>query len=268
MNVTARRRGILNSGQGFWSPEDLGEQLLLWLDADAGSNFFQTSNDRVVTWFDRSGNNFNVTQSQPNQRPELIPEFLNNRSAVKFNSNNQQWLTSLVDFPLSGDPNFSVFVVYQKEVQTQGTLYGWGTASFPGAGFGLFDNNQSVIGYLYVGENTVRIQPIETQQPLIQGYSKTPGIVAETSLARRDGQNTIVSPGSIINSPNIAPRSLSVGRFADFGASYLNGYLFEMIVTHPILSNFDLLRVEGYFAHRWGIQSQLPLGHVFKNSPP
>lgn len=268
MSMTARRRGILNSGRGLWTPALLGDQLWLWLDADSGSNFFQTNNGNVSMWFDLSNKNNNVSQSEPTQQPALIPNFLNNQSAVKFSSSDQQWLNTSSDFLITGDPSFSVFVIFQKEIVTQGMLYGWGTSALARSAFGLFDNNQTLISYLFVGDNSVQVEPIQTQQPIIHGYTKAPGAIAETSIARKNGVNTITGVGQSFNTPAILPRPLSVGRFADFDAAYFDGYLFEMVVAQPALSSLDLLRVEGYFAHRWGVENQLPADHLFKNTPP
>lgn len=268
MSMTARRRGILNSGQGLWTPAELGNQLQLWLDADAGPGFFQTTNGQVETWFDRSTNNINVAQNTAGQQPLLVPAILNNRSAVQFDNTSQQFLTTLTNFPIVDNASFSVFVIYQKQILTQGMLYGWGTSSLSASAFGLYDNDQTLIAYVYVGDNSVEVEPITAQQPVIHGYSKTPGAIALTSIARKNGADTATQVGQSLNTPTIAPRPLSVGRFADFDAAYFDGYLFEMVIAQPVLSPLNLLRVEGYFAHRWGVESQLPADHLFKTLPP
>jgi hypothetical protein len=49
---------------------------------------------------------------------------------------------------------------------------------------------------------------------------------------------------------------------------FLNGFISEMVVTNGVLSTTDRQRLEGYLAHKWGLQANLPAGHPFKNTPP
>ncbi|MEL0004970.1 MAG: hypothetical protein VW643_04150, partial [Opitutales bacterium] len=47
------------------------------------------------------------------------------------------------------------------------------------------------------------------------------------------------------------------------------GDLAELIICDTALSDSDIQKVEGYLAHKWGLQSSLPSsGHSYKTSPP
>ena len=48
-----------------------------------------------------------------------------------------------------------------------------------------------------------------------------------------------------------------------------DGDLAELIICDTALSDSDIQKVEGYLAHKWGLQSSLPSsGHSYKSSPP
>lgn len=52
-------------------------------------------------------------------------------------------------------------------------------------------------------------------------------------------------------------------------ASYtFDGHIAEAVVCIGTLSQSDREKLEGYFAHRWGIESSLPSSHPYKSSPP
>jgi hypothetical protein len=52
------------------------------------------------------------------------------------------------------------------------------------------------------------------------------------------------------------------------GLFFLNGFISEMVVTNGVLSTTDRQRLEGYLAHKWGLEANLPAGHPFKSLPP
>jgi hypothetical protein len=46
------------------------------------------------------------------------------------------------------------------------------------------------------------------------------------------------------------------------------GHLAEVVIFESRLSNTDFDRVNGYLAHKWGLEAKLPSGHPFKSAPP
>jgi hypothetical protein len=52
-------------------------------------------------------------------------------------------------------------------------------------------------------------------------------------------------------------------------ASYtFDGRIAEAVVCIGTLDESERQKLEGYFAHRWGIESSLPSGHPYKSTPP
>ena len=50
--------------------------------------------------------------------------------------------------------------------------------------------------------------------------------------------------------------------------TYWNGYIAEVILLSEVPSTDDRQKIEGYLAHKWGIESVLDAGHPYKSSPP
>jgi len=64
---------------------------------------------------------------------------------------------------------------------------------------------------------------------------------------------------------------ISVGQVvaqSSLGLSTFDGHIAEAVVCIGTLSQSDREKLEGYFAHRWGIESSLPSSHPYKSSPP
>ena len=49
------------------------------------------------------------------------------------------------------------------------------------------------------------------------------------------------------------------------GQNFLEGQFCEFIATDNLS---DREKIEGYLAHKWGIESKLPAGHTYKTSAP
>ena len=48
----------------------------------------------------------------------------------------------------------------------------------------------------------------------------------------------------------------------------MDGDLHEFIVYNAPVSTPDREKLEGYLAHKWGLEGDLPIGHPYKTSPP
>ena len=73
--------------------------------------------------------------------------------------------------------------------------------------------------------------------------------------------------GSFLNNGSIANTTLSRINLGDNFArtSQLDGSIAETVFY---ASNADITKVEGYLAHKWGVDNLLPTDHTYKNNPP
>lgn len=66
---------------------------------------------------------------------------------------------------------------------------------------------------------------------------------------------------------NVVPNR--VGFFGDrYGAATYEYSIGEVIMLNKAVSTADREKIEGYLAHRWGLEGSLPSGHPYKNSAP
>ena len=52
------------------------------------------------------------------------------------------------------------------------------------------------------------------------------------------------------------------------GANGANFYLSEFLIYNEVVAGLDRQIMEGYLAHKWGLASSLPTGHLYKTSAP
>ena len=88
-----------------WTPSSLGSSLALWLDADDASTI-TSSTGLVSEWRDKSGNNRDATQADPNSRPST------NGSGLTFDSSNK-FMTGVMN-PNTMSSSVQVTVVFTR----------------------------------------------------------------------------------------------------------------------------------------------------------
>lgn len=264
--MQARRRGILNVSSGAWDPSRLGADLQIWLDASDTPTVILDSG-KVAEWKDKSTYGRHLYQDAAFRRPNYASNLLDSKHGLVFDGVST-WLATSGNFPVADDPAFSVYILYEKTAANKGAAYGWGTIEVTRSAFGLYDNGSTLVGYVYVGDNNYKIQTPPTNEPLIEGYVKSPGIIAETSLAVRNGVDVGLQTGNSLNIPTIASRPLHIGRFSDFAGLHLQGRVYEFIVVSSAQLENSRQKVEGYIAHKWGLEANLPADHPFRDNPP
>ena len=60
---------------------------------------------------------------------------------------------------------------------------------------------------------------------------------------------------------------MTIGGLATAGSG-ANLHISEFIVYNEVVAGLDREIMEGYLAHKWGIASSLPTGHLYKSSAP
>lgn len=246
----------------LWTPAYVSTQL--WLDASDSSTITLNSG-AVSQWNDKSGNSINLFQSTPANQPTYITAGLNSLNTIRFDGINDV-ISSANNFPLTGNPSFSVFVLYKKSNAARGSVYGWGTSTVALNAFGIYNDN-SFSTYAYAGGQGFYIDAIPNNTFLSQVYIKTSGQIASTSIAQTNGTlNT--ATGHSTSTPAIAPRAFNIGRWADFSSEAFEGEICELIITSFSASTDLTDRMVGYLHHKWGLTGSLPSGHPYKTTPP
>ena len=186
--------------------------------------FTSPSAINVVTWYDQSGNNKNVTQATPTAQPFLVTtagalEVIDGSVAVRFNATNTQQL-SLADASTSYS-NMSCFVLSNSISATANTnAYGQGVLGnnarlqLPsGAGtIAISYNTAGTFPITGITANTDRLYELICGASTTSGYSN--GIISSVaSIASVITSNTVIRIGANGAAPSV----------------YLNGYIKEAI---------------------------------------
>ena len=242
----------------------------LWLDgADpAGSGVLPANNSTLSTWADKSGYGLNMTgaSGQPsflttafNGRPtvsfaatqDVSYQVLSNASTALFNS-----LTNLSVFIVmyipGTTPNFPVpialfgkVIIYMRGGSAggigSGNLYPW---TYNGAGVVYNSNNYISVNNYYI----CCFQFNTNQSFFMNGDLGT-------------GGPTAFSFGSATNIP------IFIGTSTYNTSDGFNGYLSEILVYTSLVTSTQRQQVESYLGQKWGLQSQLPAGHLNATNP-
>jgi hypothetical protein len=247
----------------LWTPSRL-ESVSLWMDANDSSTITLTSSE-VSQWDDKSGNGYNFTQTDANQRPTLGT--LNGLTSVQFNLNDAGTATDKLNAtsnPL-GNVNDSVgemSLFIAGEVNSLATSGGY----FP-----------------IIGQNTFYISTYILGQVLARfgsagQFSSSAGIVSNgdkvllgfTSSVSASNQEVFLN-GTSVASQSVTS-SLSVASSFYIHGFTSNGYDNELgeivMVAGNTLSTSDRQKIEGYLAHKWGMDSNLDSSHPYALSAP
>jgi len=68
--------------------------------------------------------------------------------------------------------------------------------------------------------------------------------------------------------PSAAATGFQIGGRHASGAAYGDKYISEVVGCNIKLSTEDRQKLEGYLAWKWGLESDLPVGHPYAASPP
>jgi hypothetical protein len=239
----------------IWTPAEM--TTFRWHDAYDEDTITDTAGD-VSQWDDKSGNSAHLKQTIGGDQPTTGTGQINNLNAIDFNGT-ADWfrydsLWSMLDKQMffvceSRDTTtdfqmfFSQFTnnIYLCTAKTTGLLrYGGGAQRYPTwvSTLGMVDDTPALVWWQTgTGSNTLQ-----------GGVNGT--IEDSTYTDDGDGTTDLDSVGARYGSQN-----------------YWNGYMGEIIVT-GILTTAERQKVEGYLAHKWGLESSLPVGHPYLTDVP
>jgi hypothetical protein len=260
-STTSLARRFTNSGPVLpFNPSSIpGCQL--WLDAADSSSVLADSSSNVSLWIDKSGNGYHMDTLTPtatwtgSAAYPMIGTSINGLQTVKFvaQSGLKQGTT------LDGVKNF--FWVGRIAAPI-----GSGDVSFFLLGHDThFDWHSNQYGGRFV-------HPSVTQTGI---YNASP-----TSLFTSDVNaitNASFSSVNMPSAPNVSLLSVAgiTGTTRYQGICYDRtanlgwcGDLAEVVIFNSALTTIQRQKVEGYLAHKWGLQSTLPSNHPFKTAAP
>ena len=227
--------GVLDTEEDF-SVESLS---LLWLDASDETTITKDSNDLVSQWNDKSGNGHHATQSTPANQPTFDTD--------QINGGTSDWLNLPSD-------------IYAGK--TEGTLIIVGEQTGGSAAWGNYgtSNNHTAHGNINFYDSF-----LATGRPLI-GTT-----IGNESTLNRKLIYSVINDGSTLkvrSNGEDLPNGGDGITFDDSPAKYelfrqSNYTLYEVIFLE---NDSSIQEVEGYLAHKWGLEGSLPADHPYKDA--
>jgi hypothetical protein len=284
----------LNVQPGFlwndsiWNPSMISTAL--WLDA-ADASTVTTVSGAVSQWNDKSGNGRNAAQSTAGNRPAYESAVQNGLNAVRFTAASQHSMAA----GAAGTWNFlhdgtasSVFIVARvrstgDNPQAQHALLDTGGASAVNSGYALFYDDTAGTGNDTIrvlipstGAATYSVIATSANQIVPGAYNAISTFIdadngtAANRLAFRINGNAELKPNTQTGAPRTINNTypLNLGRIVHDNSLHLTGDICEVLLLNTQPDTTNRQRIEGYLAHKWGLEANLPNDHPYKTTGP
>jgi hypothetical protein len=251
-------------GSGLWTPAEIAPAL--WFDA-ADISTIILSGTSVTQWNDKSGNSRNISQATTANQPT----YSSVNSEIVFDGTNDILSNATVGaVDLSSVTLISVMKMNSGGA-TEDLTMGIGQTSNVGKIRTLYrGGNQTTVGFAGWGTDvgtSTHSWDIGGGYHIFSGWNTALAASSNIRLSRDGVTPTVHSPsGSLVPSVD----GFSVGSLQ--GGSVTNYYsaisVKEIVVLYSAVTDTNRQLIEGYLAHKWGLQANLPVGHPYKSSPP
>lgn len=242
-----------------WTPELLTTEL--WLDA-ADSATVHISGSSVTNWSDKSGNDRDAIQGTTANQPIYNATNFLGSPTLEFTSTDT--LNASID-PSTFPTGINVHMVLKKHGYAYGDSYPFlRLKSGKAAPYrGRWDNaSNGYWNYRYAGDGSAEAS--------FGRFGNFPATNTPLLLSIRVSTNVFTE----MYNAATAWSGAHGGSYGDTASSVIigknsgTGYSISEVVVTDLLSTTNRLTMEGYLAWKWGMEDNLPAGHLFKSAPP
>jgi hypothetical protein len=266
------------SSQIPWTPDQLGT-LAGWWKADAITGLFD--GDDVTSWADSSGNGYNLglgSSGAVNPTYEIL--VLNNLPVVRMYDAGRCLAHTNTGITIA--KNQSALTIATVSVARATNL--GGRADIAGVTSGANSTNflASLDYHRTSSKHCGLIRRAGSDSPTT--FASSTSYTANTGHLRTgvwdwstgnlshylngtQDPASAVSHGGSSNTENTDNDAITVGGFHTTNVATQDIDIGEIIMANTISSS-DREKLEGYLAHKWGLEGDLPAGHPYKSSPP
>lgn len=252
-----------------WLPSDAATALALWIDpADAAT--VTASGGAVSQITDKSGNGLTVVprstapgQTTINGNSALSIQSLtsgsqqamyNNSSGLDAITNSDNTLCCVSAWDGVTNSSLAHFAFGSEDSTGANRAYAWVRASVAPNGMSYRHGATTTTDSTAVGSSG-DVSIATRSGTAINGYRNGTNVVtAANGASFTSATATFFIGGGYLPTPNV---------FLAF-----SGWIGDCLVYSGVLSQSDREKLEGYLAHKWGLQGSLPSNHPYKNSPP
>ena len=276
----AGRRASAFSGTA-WAPTDLGINLRMWLNpSDTSTTTFQSGSNALTSITDASGNS--GTTININNTPQQGTE--DNKEIIVFDHASNEYL-STGSFAIASNGNhWAIFAGTIAGVNSsKDSIWSFDTTESPARDYAISSGNvndfngeldldgltnnriSSNAGNKIDFTAQTPIQP-NTNFMLLCYFDKTGSEIG----VRVNGNNAFTPETDYDNN---LKTTAGMNIFRNRGSQTFGGKLFEFIAAQgqPGIGSGNKMyieKAEGYIAHKWGMTSNLPVSHPYKNTAP
>ena len=244
-----------------WTPAQISTAL--WLDA-ADPSTITLNGTTISQWNDKSGNSRNVSQANSALQPLYTLGGLNSLNIADFDGADDV-LNGLAISNFVTNNSYSAFVVGLARTIATNDVHGYVNEAFYGDAGGyiaMYLRSSNLIGaYNWDGANKVATNAY-TPNTVVIGYSE---LSSGSIRIRTNGGSETATVSS--NTASLSG-AIQIGRNYNSNTFCLDGKIAEVIFTNAALSTTNRQLIEGYLAHKWGLQANLPNDHPYKSTSP
>jgi hypothetical protein len=248
-----------SSQQVDWSPENLDSGILTaWYKADSISG---SDGDPVSAWVDSSGNGHDVAQATAIRQPTLQTNELNSKPVVRFDGANDIISDGdISDLDVGTGDIWMACLFKSNDNSALQNIFEKGDTSY---GLRVLAN-----GNLQMVMGSTTFAPFQNSG----NWSRTEFVLMTAS--RVSNTNTGFINGSAADTTGTTDNgSISNANVLDIGsrtigAGVMTGDIAELLLGGSTLSTADRQKIEGYLAHRYGLESNLPKAHPYRSQAP
>ncbi|MDG1089712.1 MAG: hypothetical protein P8P37_02455 [Candidatus Marinimicrobia bacterium] len=224
-----------NPNTGWTPSEDYNSSdLKLWLDASDLTT-------AGATWNDKSGNENHATKYNT---PTVVPDAQNGLSLMRYDRASAAASTDYHEWNDINDIR-TIFAVFKRDSGNNGSIL-TDDSVYP-----FFSNGDSLLSNNHGDDN------IKNGLYKLNGSSITPTSTeypANLSIVAIRSLDTV--------------ESSRIGRDREANNYHFDGDYGELLIFNTALSDADIEKIEGYLAHKWGLEGELPNDHGWKSTPP
>jgi hypothetical protein len=239
-------------GKVLWTPAEI--TTALWLDAADSDSLTLDGSDNVEQWNDKSGNDKHATQISSSVRPS----FESSPNRIEFS--NGPYLILPEYHQASGVTGFIVGRVDSSISSILGSATNVG-----GMGNDLWKYfYESTSVRLKVENNVLHLAGVVVVENdyFIGTFYIDPGVVVGNSI---NGSSVVTSS---LETNYLLSDSVNYIGYDSITSRRLDGGLSEIIIVSSVMSIEDRQKIEGYLAHKWGLEANLPSDHPYKTKAP
>jgi SPRY domain len=260
MNFLVNPHRFVAASPPAWSPSAI--PLCAWYDASAAANVSLTGS-LVDQWNDLSGNGNHLTAAGV-ARPtyDTTTLAIDAKAVISFPSTVNAFFgkSNIVGFPANNDsPVTVVSLFHASDLNNRGFVDFTDTALLTNTTGLLLSTGGNML--LRVGDGTL---------PATVPFTEIAAPHIWSALHDNSNRQLRVDGGT----PNIEATALAIYNYVHMRVGMLFQDAFPMrgefaeLVIFPGSSATDREKAEGYLAHKWGLEGNLPAGHPYKTTPP